>query len=143
MARVHALLMISEIPLSTDDIMAELAISRGNANMNLRGLMDWGLVKKVAVDSERREFFESESDIWNMCCRIARERKRREVEPVIGTLEACLKESKEGKQAAAFRRKLTELLELVKLLDFILGKLAMQEKNDVLPKVLKLMKAMS
>jgi DNA-binding transcriptional regulator GbsR (MarR family) len=142
MARVHALLMISEPALSTDEIMERLAISRGNANMNLRGLVDWGLVRRVSVGSERKEYFESEKDVWNMCCRIARERKKREIEPVLGTLEECIKEAGGGKEAAAFRRRLTDLLELVRMLDFVLGKMAAQEKNDVLPRVLKLMKAM-
>jgi DNA-binding transcriptional regulator GbsR (MarR family) len=142
MARVHALLMISESPLSTDDVMERLAISRGNANMNLRGLLDWGLIRRVSLGSERKEYFESEKDVWNMCCRIARERKKREIEPVIGTLQECLKEAGSGKDAAAFRHRLTDLLELVNMLDFVLGKMAAQEKNDVLPRVLKLMKAM-
>lgn len=143
MARVHALLMISEEPLSTDDVMRELSISRGNANMNLRGLLDWGLVKRVSIDSERKEYFQSEKDVWNMCCRIARERKKREIEPVIGTLEDCLKAAGSGKEGAAFRRKLADLLELVKMLDFALGKLAQQEKNEAMPRILKLMKLMA
>jgi hypothetical protein len=77
-----------------------------------------------------------------MCCRIARERKKREIEPVLGTLEDCLKDAAGIKEGVAFRRRLTDLLELVKMLDFVLGKMAAQEKNDVLPRVLKLMKAM-
>ncbi len=142
MARVHALLMASEAALSTDEIMKTLGISRGNANMNLRALVGWGLVRRVSVGSERREYFQSEKDVWNRCCRIARERKKREIEPVIGTLEECLREAGAGKEAAAFRKKLADLLELVRLLDFVLGKLAEQEKNAVMPKVLMLMKAM-
>jgi DNA-binding transcriptional regulator GbsR (MarR family) len=142
MARVHALLMAAEEPLSTDQIMKDLGISRGNANMNLRALADWGLIRTVSVGGERREYFQSEKDVWNMCCRIARERKRREIEPVIETLEDCLKKASGGKDGAAFRKKLTDLLELVRLLDFVLGKIAQQEKNAVMPKVLMLMKAM-
>ena len=142
MARVHAHLMASEAALSTDEVMAELQISRGNANMNLRALVDWGLIRRVSVGSERKEYFQSEKDVWNMCCRIARERKKREIEPVIGALEECLREAGTGKEAAAFGKKLADLLELVKTLDFVLGKLAMQEKNAVMPKVLTLLKAM-
>ncbi len=143
MARVHALLMASDAALSTDEIMAALGISRGNANMNLRALVDWGLVRRVAVGGERREYFQSEKDVWNMCCRIARERKKREIEPVIGALEECLREAGTGKDAAAFRKRLTELLDLVRTLDFVLGQLARQEKNAVMPKVLTLLKAMA
>lgn len=143
MARVHALLMASDAALSTDEIMEVLGISRGNANMNLRALVDWGLVRRVTVGGERKEYFQSEKDVWNMCCRIARERKKREIEPVIGALEECLKEAGTGKEAAAFRRRTAELLELVRTLDFVLGKIAAQEKNAVMPKVLTLLKAMA
>jgi DNA-binding transcriptional regulator GbsR (MarR family) len=143
MARVHAHLMAAEAALSTDEIMAVLQISRGNANMNLRALVDWGLIRRVSVGSERKEYFQSEKDVWNMCCRIARERKKREIEPVIGALTECIREAGTGKEGAAFRKKLTELLELVRTLDFVLGKLAQQEKNAVMPKILTLLKAMA
>ena len=86
MAQLHALLMISEKPLSTDDVMAELGISRGNANMNLRSLADWGLVRRTYVKGDRKEYFQSDKDVWNMFCRVARERKKREIEPVLVTM---------------------------------------------------------
>ena len=139
MARIHALLMISESPLSTEDVMKELSISRGNANMNLRALLNWGLARKVTVKGERREFFQSERDVWQMCCRIARERKRRELEPVVGTLEECLRKVGKGKESAFFRERLAQLLDLVLTLDFALGKIAQQEKNAIIPRLLKLL----
>ncbi len=54
MAQVHALLLIAPKPLSADEIMEELSISRGNANMNLRDLMNWTLVSKQLVPGERK-----------------------------------------------------------------------------------------
>ncbi|WP_431198790.1 GbsR/MarR family transcriptional regulator [Mucilaginibacter sp. P25] len=57
MAQVHALLMISPEALTTEEVMAELSISRGNANMTLRDLIDWGLVEKRHKTGERKEFF--------------------------------------------------------------------------------------
>ena len=83
MARIHAFLMIAETSVTTDAVMKELAISRGNANMNLRALVDWGLIRRVSHPGERKEYFQSEKDVWTMCCRIARERKKREIEPVL------------------------------------------------------------
>src|SRR5262245_51974249 len=56
MAQIHALLMVSPSPLSTDDVMAELQISRGNAHTNLRELVGWGLIRSVFRKGERREF---------------------------------------------------------------------------------------
>ena len=82
MAQIHALLLLSPEALSTEQIMEELSISRGNANMNLRTLLDWGIIRKELVPGERKEFFISEKDIWALARQVARERKRRELEPV-------------------------------------------------------------
>src|SRR5579872_3100018 len=112
MAQLHALLMISEKPLSTDDIMKELAISRGNANMNLRSLSDWGLIRTVHVKGDRKEYYQSEKDVWNMFCRIARERKKRELEPVIETMQECLALSAGEKSTELFRERVGQLLDL-------------------------------
>jgi DNA-binding transcriptional regulator GbsR (MarR family) len=139
MAQIHASLMISEKPLSTDDIMKELGISRGSANTNLRGLVDWGLARRVFIKGERKEYFQSEKDVWNMFCRIARERKKREIEPVIDTLQECLGIVGKEKGSGHFRERLEQLLDLVKTLDYLLGKVAQQERNAVIPRILKLL----
>jgi len=86
MAQIHALLLVSSQPLSADDIMAQLQISRGNTNMNVRELMDWGLAEKILKPGERKEFFTAEKDIWTVAMRIIKERKRREVEPILNVL---------------------------------------------------------
>src|SRR6266853_3826119 len=81
MAQIHALLITSLSALSTDDIMEDLKISRGNAHSNLRDLVSWGLVRSVVRKGERKEFFEAEKDVWKMFCIIIRERRRREMRP--------------------------------------------------------------
>ena len=86
MAQIHALLLISPDPLSADEIMAELNISRGNTNMNVRELINWGLVERVLRPGERREYFVAEKDIWKVATHIARERKRRELDPIMKVL---------------------------------------------------------
>ena len=58
MAQVHALLLVSPVSMTTEDIMDALQISRGNVNMNVRDLIDWGIVRKVLKPGERKEFFE-------------------------------------------------------------------------------------
>ena len=78
MAQVHALLLISPDVLSAEDIMEALTISRGNANMNVRTLIDWGLVFKETRAGERKEFFYAEKDIWIVFKQIAKERRKRE-----------------------------------------------------------------
>jgi DNA-binding transcriptional regulator GbsR (MarR family) len=86
MAQVHALLFISPEPLCANQIMEELQISRGNVSMALRELIAWGLVSRVHLKGERREFYTTEKDVWTMFRIIARERKKREVDPTIEIL---------------------------------------------------------
>ncbi|GEN66423.1 MULTISPECIES: GbsR/MarR family transcriptional regulator [Chryseobacterium] len=87
MAQVHALLLASDKPLSTDEVMEQLEISRGNANMNLRALMDWGIVRKEFIKGDRKEYFVAEKDVWYLFKQITKERRKREIEPVISFLE--------------------------------------------------------
>ena len=89
MAEIHALLFVSRRPLCTDDIMDQLQVSRGNASMNLRALVDWGLVERIHAIGDRKEYFRADTDVWHMFETIMRERRRREVEPIIATIERC------------------------------------------------------
>jgi len=87
MAQLHALLLISPKAMCADDIMSRLVISRGNANMNLRALIDWGLVYKVLKPGERKEFFVAEKDMWQVFIQILKHRKKRELEPILEVLD--------------------------------------------------------
>jgi len=86
MAQIHALLMVSPDPVTQDQIMEELNISRGNVNMNTRELIDWGLVERVLIPGERKEFFSAEKDIWKVATQIIKERKKRELDPMLKLL---------------------------------------------------------
>ena len=86
MAQIHALLLISPDPITQDDIMNQLNISRGNVNMNTRDLVDWGLVDRVLIPGERKEFFSAEKDIWKVATQIIKERKKRELDPMLKLL---------------------------------------------------------
>ena len=87
MAQIHALLLISPTHLSADDIMEELKISRGNANMNIRALIDWGLVYKKLIQGERKEFFIAEKDMWKVVRSIITQRKKKELAPMLQVLD--------------------------------------------------------
>ena len=142
MAQIHALLMISPRPLSTDDIMADLQISRGNAHTNLRELTGWGLIRSVIRKGERKEFFEAEKDVWKIFCIVTRERKRREIRPAIGVLKDCIErtETLRDPEAAVFTKQTRALLEFVEMADSILSKIARSEQSMVVPWALKWLK---
>lgn len=93
MAQIHALLMTAPKPLTTDEVMEELAISRGNAHSNLKELVAWGLVRNVVRKGERREYFEAEKDVWKIFTMVTRERKRREIDPALAVLRHCTEAS--------------------------------------------------
>src|SRR3954465_12335470 len=102
MAEIHALCYIVGHPQCTDDVMERLHISRGNASMSLRALCDWGIIRRLHKRGERREYFESLGDVWEMFSLIAAERKRREMDPVLETIKQCqvlLEEQTLGKAA--------------------------------------------
>jgi len=86
MAEVHALLYITGEDQCTDDIMERLEISRGNASMSLRALLDWGIVERAHKRGDRKEYFRAEQDVWAMFRAIVRERISREVDPLLASM---------------------------------------------------------
>lgn len=142
MAQIHALLITSPEPLATNDIMDELTISRGNANTNLRELVNWGLVRSVIRRGERKEFFEAEKDVWRMFCLICRERKRREVDPANETLRQCIEQTKdlESAEAREFVSMLKELQQFVELASSVMERVSAGDESRVMPWALKLLK---
>ena len=89
MARIHGLLYITGAALSMDDIMDKLAISRGNVSMNLSKLVEWGLVRRVHKRGDRKDYYESIRDVWEMFTLVANQRKRREIDPMLAGLRKC------------------------------------------------------
>lgn len=120
MAQVHAVLIVSQEALSTEEVMERLNISRGNANTNLRALIDWSLVRKVLRPGERREYFEAEKDVWKMATLIARERKKRELEPLIRLLNDLRNVDGQTNEVKAFRKMTTDLHDVTGRLDTLL-----------------------
>lgn len=133
-ARVHALLMVSEGALTTDDIMEALSISRGGAHGALKELTSLGIAKSAVHRGERRESFVGEKDPWKVFSAILRERKRREVEPVLAMLDRCLHDSKtlKGKPALAFKSQLANLQEFVQTGDQVMDVIASSKEGKVL-----------
>jgi DNA-binding transcriptional regulator GbsR (MarR family) len=125
MARIHGQLYITGAALSMDDIMARLAISRGNVSMNLSKLVEWGLVRRVHKRGDRRDYYESLSDIWEMFTLVANQRKRREIDPIVNTLQRCQEELApeslgglaDHPAAQDRRRRINDLLSFLTLMD--------------------------
>ncbi len=119
MAEIYALLFVTRESLCTDQIMDQLKISRGNASMNVRALVDWGLIERVHRLGDRKEYFKADTDVWHMFETIMRERRRREVEPILATLQRCTElvnpeqadlSSLNDEDVDEFRRRVSELM---------------------------------
>jgi DNA-binding transcriptional regulator GbsR (MarR family) len=115
MARVHGLLFVTGEALSMDDIMERLGISRGNVSMNLAKLVEWGLVRRAHRRGDRRDYYEAPGDVWEMFTLIAAQRKRREIDPMLGALRRC--GERLPAEAGEQRRRVGDLLSLLTLLD--------------------------
>lgn len=126
MAQIHALLFITGTPLDVNDIMDRLQISRGNASMNLRELMDWGIVRRHRQPGDRKDVYVSESDPYQMFLRVVRERKRREIDPTADAIREVLTKLPEGDpdpESIALRRRLQAFLEIFDLIDVAYGQI--------------------
>jgi DNA-binding transcriptional regulator GbsR (MarR family) len=141
MAQIQALLFISTKPLSMEDIMEELKISRGNTSMNLRQLMDWGIVTKELIPGERKEYFTTEKDVQELTRIIAKERSRREIQPVIKVLNEVSSIKEDGTEKTKELIKQTKALhDLTLNADTMINKLVNQKQNLITKSLIKLIK---
>lgn len=147
MAEIHALLFTATEPLCTDDIMAALNISRGNASMNVRELLNWGLIHRVHTREDRKIYFQAECDVWEMFRTISRERQRREVEPIIETIERCrfmvdalpsTHDAEDRRRAQIYTKRLEEMREFLRMTNSASALLARAGKGN-LRRALKLL----
>lgn len=142
MAQVHALLMIAPDPLTQDDIMQQLNISRGNVNMNIRDLIDWGLVDRMLIPGERKEYFIAEKDIYKVATQIIKERKRRELDPMMKLMDQLSRVDgdKRDKEVKAFVDAVTGIKKFGSHANDMLDILVKSDENWFLSTALKLFK---
>ncbi|KGL58692.1 GbsR/MarR family transcriptional regulator [Polaribacter sp. Hel1_85] len=140
MAQVHALLLVSIKPLSAEGIMETLKISRGNVNMNVRALIDWGIVSKEFVVGERKEFFVADKDIWELFKQITKERKKREIEPVLKVLEDLQKVDDNTEDGMQFKKVLTDLSSVTNTVNNILDNAIKADEHWLLSNFTKIIK---
>lgn len=140
MGQIHGLLYISPDPLSMDEIMQRLKISRGNASMSLRSLEEWGVVQRVHYTGDRREYFRSLTDVWELFHTLIRERKRREFDPTMRSLRQFLAEAAPGEDEeaglAVYRERLGNLLGLLELIQSTCDRFLPRDPHD-LPRLLE------
>lgn len=142
MAQIHALLLVSDEPISTDVIMEKLQVSRGNANMNLRALIDWNLVERKHKKGERMEYFAAEKDIWKVAVRIIRERRKKEIDPMRQTIKSLMDIDDKNENKTEYKQFITmlkEIDEFANAADKITDKLVLSDKGWFFISLMKMM----
>lgn len=142
MAQIHALLLISPEPLTQDDIMESLAVSRGNVNMNIRELISWNLVERRTLPGERKDYFTAEKDIWKVATLIVKERKKRELEPMLKLLDQLsqVDADKRDKDVKAFTDMVGQIRKMGGQADKMLDLMVKAEANWLTGSLMKLMR---
>lgn len=132
MSQIHALLMISPEAMTTDEIMEDLGLSRGNVSMGLKALEDWGIIHLEYKHGERKKFYRSEKDVMKIATQIAKERKKRELEPIIDMLKDIenVKDPKAKQSDVDELNKMTsDIKEFAEKTDGMLSTFIKSEKN--------------
>jgi DNA-binding transcriptional regulator GbsR (MarR family) len=117
-AQIHALLYVSERPLTAEEIAAALGVARSNVSNSIRELLAWELIRRVPIRGDRRDHFEAVSDIWELARRIAAGRKAREIDPALAALRACMADAeRDASVHPVAARRLKEMLEFTQTMD--------------------------
>jgi DNA-binding transcriptional regulator GbsR (MarR family) len=121
MSQIHALLYAESQPLDTDSIMDTLDISRGNANMNLRRLLDWELIHKKSFAGDRKDYYSAETDVWKIVATIIRERQQREIAPIRENLQKCIETLESGgledEESQEFKVRIENYMEFLEMFE--------------------------
>jgi DNA-binding transcriptional regulator GbsR (MarR family) len=129
MARIHAFILLSNDPVDLDAVAQQLNISRGNASMCLKELRNWGVIHRVHISGDRRDFYVPEADAWKMFFRIALERKKREFDPTLHALRHLLSEANTEKTPKVHQR-LTEMENILSSAERIMKKFLADESKS-------------
>lgn len=140
MAQIHALLLISPEPLSAKDIEKALKVSMGNVNMNIRALINWGLVYKKSKSGERKDFYVAEKEVWEIVRKIIIQRKKKELDPVIKLLNGVSTVEGNTKEVKEFEKVLKEIQLFAHKADVTLDNLVKAEHSWVMGTFLKMIK---
>jgi len=140
MGQIHGLLLVATKEYTTDEIMNELHISRGNVNMNLRSLVEWQLIEKVEKPGDRKDYYAAEKDIWTVFRHIIRKRKEKELHPMINLLDEVSDIQPTDENSAEFIKMMNELALFSNKADKTLDNLVNSKANILVSSYLKFMR---
>lgn len=136
-SQIHALLYITGRPMHAEEIADTLGVARSNVSTSIRELQGWNLVRLVHIAGDRRDHFETATQVWELLRTIVRERQRREIAPTIGVLHELLADPAISKEPADAKLRIRETLELLETLTAWSDEM-LRLDTETLTKVLKL-----
>jgi DNA-binding transcriptional regulator GbsR (MarR family) len=140
MGQVHAVLLVSAEELSAEEIMTELGISRGAACMNLKDLIEWGLIRKTWKIGDRKEYFLAEKDMWKVMRQIIIQRKKKELEPMIQVLDELTAVESKCPESECFCEVMKDLKSFSHKANATLDAMTRAESNFFMSTFMKIMK---
>jgi len=136
-AQIHALLFITGRPVNAEEIAETLGVARSNVSNSLKELQNWRLINVVHLMSDRRDHFETSTDVWALFRTVVHERKQREFNPTIGILRDCLAQPELAREEAAVQQRIRETLQLMETLSSWADEM-LRLSPETLVKVMKL-----
>lgn len=113
-AQIQALLYLSPDPLRADQIVDLLSVARSNVSTSIRELQSYGLVRMTHVLGDRRDYFESLHDVWELFRVIIEQRKQRELNPTLAMLRDCAADiDKENDTDPVTKERIRNMLQFV------------------------------
>lgn len=111
--QMYALLVVSEQPLSANEIAETLSISRGNVSMGIKELQSWRLVQQHHIPGDRKDYFTALGNMWDMAQRVFEERRKREIDPTLSVLRESLMDQPANEQEEYAQQKMQEMHDLL------------------------------
>jgi len=114
--QIYALLFLSEEPLNAEQITEYLGVSRSNVSMSLKELQAWNLVRLKHLPDDRRDYFTTPEDLWEIVRTLVDERKKREIDPTLTKLRELQLQAGPGSEDDYARNRIAEMADLIELL---------------------------
>lgn len=105
-AQIQALLLLSDRPLTAEDISDKLGMARSNVSNSIKELLNWKLAMRVPVLGDRRDHYVAETDLWQMATKVAQGRKEREIDPMVAAIRAAMEHADDPRISPVVRERL-------------------------------------
>jgi DNA-binding transcriptional regulator GbsR (MarR family) len=135
-SQIHAFLYFIGKPANAEQIADTLQVARSNVSNSLKELQNWHLVRITHMMGDRRDYFETSLDIWELFRTVITERKAREFDPTVQFLERYISENTFNNNELEAKKRVQDMLELMKTLS-IWGDEMIKLKPETLTKIMK------